>query len=138
VMKCSKSSCTPTPLTTGDWSGSGIAVDSTTVYWLQSTGSTSATIASCPIVGCPAGGPKLLANDSSTLSISGSIAVDSSGIYWTSNSTIKMCPLAGCTGLTPVTIATGQNNALAITLDSRAIYWTNAVQNYGAVMRLAK
>ncbi len=138
VMKCSKSACNgPTALMQGPATTGAIAVDSTNVYWIQVDSASTYSVRTCPTTGCPAGGATLLASDD--FSQGGNLAVDSTGVYWTApaTQTIKKCALPGCPG-GAVTLATGQNTPASITLDSKAIYWTNAITNVGTVMMLAK
>lgn len=63
----------------------GIAVDATNIYWATSGGFTGATpngdgkVFTCPLAGCPAGGPIQLADK---LYDSGPMAVDANAVYW--------------------------------------------------------
>jgi hypothetical protein len=64
------------------------------------------------------------------------VAVDPSGIYWVNGMTgrVAKCPtLTGCMG-TGETLATGQQGALKIRLDSKFVYWLMP----NAVMKVAK
>lgn len=71
------------------------------------------------------------------------MAVDDSGVYWTQRDTagidepggssIRHCPLTGCTGAPELLAATV--SAWGITTDAKAVYWTTET---GLVMKLAK
>jgi hypothetical protein len=104
------------------------------VYWQQGY----QYIESCPIEGCPSGGPTVLASGHPI-----ALVVDATDIYWTSALPsalgVQRCALAGCA--TPTTVATVASGSFpeSITQDSNSVYWINL--NPGAtysIMKVAK
>jgi hypothetical protein len=99
----------------------GIAVDATSVYWVD-TG--SSLVMKAPLAG---GAPTLLARGHSSAA---DLAVDATSVYWMNatdatgvegTGSVMKVPLGGGT---PFTIAPGQRPS-AMVIDSRYAYWTN-------------
>ncbi|WP_437936610.1 hypothetical protein [Sorangium sp. So ce341] len=102
-----------------------------------STGS----ILTCHKDGC-GGSPDIFVGGEQGLT---SMAVGSTGVYWTSNGTgtsadgaVKMCPLTGC-GDGPRIIASGQARPTSVRLRNGFVYWANrgldGRESSGQVMR---
>lgn len=67
---------TTSTLATAQIKPGGLAVDSERVYWVDS--SMTGEVASCPLAGCPAAGPTLLA----TGDLPYAVALDATRVYW--------------------------------------------------------
>jgi hypothetical protein len=115
----------------------GVALDSENVYWSEvdpSQGQISrASTASLAVVGL-----------ASQQHYPGAIATDGTNVYWLATTTdagtvgaVVGCSLASCT---PTTLASGYSSAVAIVVDSQAIYWTDssATSTKGAIWKIAK
>jgi hypothetical protein len=124
-----KSTGSVTRLASGQAGNESIAVDATSVYWLDNNlgaiwktaldGGRATAIAS----GLPRGqsGPYYL-------------AVDGSGVYWTNGSgTIEMAALPG---LQRSVIATGQDFPSAIALAGGNVYWGNQGAKNNDIFRM--
>ncbi len=102
----------------------GIAVDSTTVYW-GSNPTNPGSVVACPITGCN-GTPTTLAVGQV---VPNSLALDAANVYWTTygdgtgaTGTVAKCAKGGCNG-SPTVLASNQVTPMGITLDARYLYW---------------
>ena len=136
IRSCAKTGCdcTPTILAAAQ-STTGVAVTSSTLFFTEHD---VGEVATCSIGGCP-GAPTLLAT--SQVGPTG-IALDTTDVYWTTNSTVVRCSLGGCNGVLD-TLWHGQTvvqaNTTGIAVDATNVYWTNAQPfNLGSVMQCAK
>lgn len=70
----------------------------------------------------------------------GALVCDESGVYWTTGSSVVMCPHEGCGGV-PIAIAPPQPGSWGITTDATAVYWVTAgdpAAGGGLVYKVAK
>ncbi len=124
VMACAIGGCgnTPTTLASGLDFPSFLAVDATTAYWTSNSG-----VMACAKVGCV--GAATLDSDANAMGL-GSIAVDSTNIYWTNpdTSVVMQCAINNCSGMLTM-LASGQNASAGIAVDAVSVYWVNDVSN---------
>ncbi len=66
-----------------------------------------------------------------------SVAVDSSGVYFSSTGAIHRCPVSGCIDGGPP-LASGQALPDNVAIDDKSVYWLNAQSGLSSVRRLAK
>jgi hypothetical protein len=86
-------------------------------YWLVDAPA-GREVAVCPVVNCH--GALFAAVDSGTVDI----AVDDTGVYWTTASgTVRTCPLTGCPPAGPSTLASARVNPRQLTLGAGFFYW---------------
>jgi hypothetical protein len=52
------------------------------------------------------------------------VALDAKNVYWANDTSIRSCPVDGCTGA-PATIADGQDHPRGLAVDDQRVYWTN-------------
>ena len=139
IWVCATSGCSDNPkqLASEQPSAYFVAVYQGNVYWTDNDAADGGIMVcpvSGPMSGC-VGPPSSLANDRNPKGI----AVDDSGVYWTTSDTpgsIRTCPLSGCPQGNPRTIAGGQSAPFAIAVTPAAVFWTNSGD--GTVMKLAK
>lgn len=131
VVRCKAVGCAnlPTVVATAQGGSSGIAADSSDVYWANSQ---SGEVMHCtpPCASLPTTFAK---NQNYPLFV----ALDSATVYWTNfvGGTVMSCPRASC--VTPTVLASGQLQPRAITVDATDVYWTTNGAN-GTIMKCAK
>lgn len=131
---CSIGGCgnQPVYLSKTEANPTGIAVDAQSAYWTSSVVAPNGAVRYCALQGC-SGSPSTLA---SGYGEPDTIAVDSNDAYWTNyaDGTVVKTPLPGMTGSGTVTVlATGQNNAVGITLAASNVYFTDSRVNRVAI-----
>jgi hypothetical protein len=139
---CSFGICAPVTLALGQEPPGNMAVDATSVYWINSGPNlASGAIMKVTLAG---GDPITLASGQRDPR---SIAVDATSVYWTNGGsvgtdiaygTVMKVALAGGD---PVTLASGQLGPYGIAVDATSVYWTNWGASYsdstGSVMKVA-
>jgi sugar lactone lactonase YvrE len=127
-------------------SPAGVVVTDDRVYWADST-ATAGRIISVPNTDPPDGG-LTTTNVAVGQDMAFSVAADGENLYWIASGTsaaatgaLRMCPLAGCPGTGPVTLASDLAYPIDLVVDSDAIYVTifgldSAVD--GAVLKIAR
>ncbi len=147
---CDAGACVPLPvgvLATGQFSPIAMAVDGTSVYWLDWGASISSEgggglptveVFAAQVVKCAVGGcgnrPTVLATLSLPTpfpsAIAGGIptspsalAVDATNVYWTEQTAVRACAIGGC-GCSPTTIATGVNQPPGVAAAAGSAFWT--------------
>jgi hypothetical protein len=131
VMRCPISgNCGSSPTTLASAiDATGIAVDTTNVYWSSFQNTGVGAVLECTKTGC-GGVPTTLA--SSTTYGYYDIALYGGWIYWTvpNQGAVDACNIGSCAGttftLTPTTASVGP---FFITADSNNVYWTNGTTN---------
>jgi hypothetical protein len=129
----------PTTLVSGRSYPSAVAVDATSIYWLDTDGNQPTSkplVMKMPQAG---GAAVTLATPSS--SFVSSIAVDGTRVYWTQGGPAEGAVMAvSIEGGAPVTLASGQADPLGLAVDAKNVYWVNngASGGMSTVMRLAK
>jgi hypothetical protein len=142
VTKAALNGDAPTVLASGQATPLAIAVDATSVYWVNE--GTAANDGSIMKVALGGGTPITLASGQS---YAWAIALDATSVYWAnegatnSDGTIMQVALGGGT---PVTLASGQSNPDAIAIDGANVYWANYGSSTtgdlvydGSIMKLA-
>lgn len=130
VMKVPIAGGVPTVLASAQPTPLGLAVDADYVYWVNGFfGSNNATVMKVPIDG---GVPLTIASGQTRPT---AISVDATSAYWVNvvgngADTLLKCPLGGCPGNIPVTLASSQqighlSNLILIAVDSTHVYWPN-------------
>ncbi len=121
VMTCGLDGGPVTTLATETGTPSGIAANTTHVYWADE----SIGVQECAIGGCGAGPTLVAAGPAKDL------AIDSSSVYWIQeNPGVGLsCPLAGCPvgadgGAEPTTLFSGQGYTQNLAIDATSIYWS--------------
>lgn len=144
VFKCAVGGCggAPTVFYSGKVSGDasidvpvrGIAIDSTSVYWVAYPGQGAWVVLTCALAGC-GGAPTIVASGSGSLFPEG-LAVDGTTVYWTTSAsgTVMKCAKGGCSN-SPTTLASGQTSPYGIVVDSTSVYWINWGSQNGSVMK---
>jgi hypothetical protein len=133
VLKVPLSGGAPVTLASDDEYASGLAVNGTTVYWVDSVGppddasTSTGVVMSVPVGG---GAPTTVASNQGSPD---SVAVDSTGVYWANADQCEQqtpCATVGAImmlppgGTTPVVVTTlSAATPEAITLDGTNVYW---------------
>lgn len=130
VLRCKAAGCAnlPTPVAINQNGTSGIAADTTGVYWANTF---AGEVMHCAI---PCVTPGTFAKNQGYPLF---VALDSTTVYWTNytGGTVMSCPRANC--VTPTVLASGQLQPRAITVDATDVFWTTIGSN-GTVMKCSK
>jgi hypothetical protein len=111
----------------------GLAVDATNVYFTSGPPGGTSGVSTVPSQGGTA--TVVYADTSGDFAPPGPIAIDATRAYWADGSNGVFCVALG--GGAATTLATGQTNVVAITVDETAVYWlVNGNGNPGGVMKL--
>ena len=120
---CVASMCQPVILASGQNSPQDIAVDGTSVYWVNfgtvTNNNKDGTVMKVPIAG---GTPMQLAGGQT---MPRRLVVDATSVYWTasnSTGTVMKVPLGG--GAT-TQLASAQGSPWGVAVDATSVYWTN-------------
>ena len=105
----------PVQLVASANAGATLAVDSTYVYWADSSGSA--------IKRAPIAAPGVVQTLTSVPVTANRIAINATNIYFTASNAVAQIPLAGGT-ITP--LQASETGALGIFVDANAYYWTDA------------
>jgi len=110
----------------------GIAVDSSTAYWIDYA---NGTVASCPVGGCDQNATTMYST--TAYEHPGTIAIDATTVYWaeTDEGTVNACAKSGC-NQNPTVLASSQLAPWGVAVDDACVYWTDA--DNGDVMKVAK
>jgi hypothetical protein len=106
------------PLETNVDSPRGIAVSITTKR--MPVWGTNGAVMKCDTETCADAGPVPFATGQGHVD---RVIVDQQNVYWTSDGSIRACPLGGCQG-PPITLADNQRPS-ALASDGALLYWTN-------------
>ena len=113
----------------------GLAVNATNVYFTSGPPGGTSGVSTVPSQGGTA--TVVYADTSGVFAPPGPIAIDATRAYWADGSNAVFCvPLSGGAA---TTLATGQDNVVAIAVDETAVYWLvngNASAGQGAVRKL--
>jgi hypothetical protein len=146
IEQCATAGCgeQPSALATSPFAfGQGIAVDTTSVYFVGQTlpdsgAGTVDTVMSCPVGGCnnEPSAIATLAEGAFTVDL----AVDSTGTYWAGQGNggfVMTCAVGGCNSQPTSLVSIGGLGPQGIALDSTSVYWTDQ-GGTGAVKKCAK
>jgi hypothetical protein len=127
------------PLATGQDQPQGITTDGVNVYWTSSSNSgsvrkVSVNGGSIAVIADNQGGPLGIVVDQPTPDA----GVSTSYVYWTNfnDNSVQKLPASTTGPSTPLVLASGQTNPIAIAVDSKAVYWAN--QGDGSMRKVAK
>jgi hypothetical protein len=143
IAKMPLSGGTPAVVTSGWDAITAIAVDETSVYWLDAGNPSqgpSGTVDKVPLEGGPpvtlATGQTIGWGTPGNVNWNRYLAVDATGVYWGTEGTqansysdgaVMKVPL---TGGSPVTIASGGISVGALAIDGESVYWANNYDGY--------
>lgn len=136
VMAANQNGSSMRTLATGQVLVRDLVVDATNVYWVNYQ---PVVVAQCAIAGC---------NDTPTVLYTqatgntGSIAVDATDVYFTTDKAVMKCAIGGCNGTPTVLVSSADPNTYFtdITVDGTSIYWLDASHgtNTGRLLTLPK
>ena len=136
VRSCPLAGCGggPTVLATLQDNPWGIAVDGTSIYWVNDAAAGS--VVTCPKTGCGTSNSLLvtLANGQNSAR---TMAVDANSTYWVTQGagTVMKCQKTGC-ALSPTMLASGLTNPQGVAVDDTWVYFTEPSAN--AVKKVPK
>jgi hypothetical protein len=151
IEACPASGCPagPTVLATEASAHGGsfgsLATDGTSVFWTYSEAvdsgpSVSVALATCPVGGCPSGGPTVLVRAPGAFA--GSLVVDGASMYWSltspsgggtiTSTAVMKCSLPACAG-GPTTLTRTWTDVRNLALTSSTVYWST----YDAILECA-
>jgi hypothetical protein len=104
-----------------------LAIDSNNIYFTNEA--TSGDVRQAPKTGNSSTQGTVL---SAANTFANGIATDGVNVYFTAGNSVYRCPVGAAGGAKP--IASGQNGASALAVDSTSVYWTNSTA--GTVMKL--
>ncbi len=128
---CSGGKCQPVVLAQGEPHLGGLAVDATSVYWVNEEGFGFGSKGAVKKTSLLGGATPYLA-DSQAFPVG--IAVSATEVYWTNagDGTVGRAPLSGGTAAGG---ALGQSKPWGIAVDGTSVYWTNYMSPAGSVMK---
>jgi hypothetical protein len=128
ILRVSLLDGSSTTLATEQWRPYQIAVDGSSVYWVNGT---SPDDAETWLMKMPLAGGAISTLNESPFGHR-AIALDAAYLYWTSgDGTVMRMPLEGGA---PITMASGQSGPVDIAVDGASVYWAN--WDDGAVVKL--
>jgi hypothetical protein len=117
---CAGGRCQPVPLAQGRAKPGGMAIDDTSLYWVdQGFDADAGAVLRCPKSGCSANVTTL----ASGLINAYAVGADANSVYFNDGQSVLKCPLAGCGGAPTTLGSVGFLDVGGIAVDGKNVYW---------------